>query len=407
MRSDLRERIIGHFGENPPDRLGVAVSGGSDSTALLVALSDWPGGPRLQVVTVDHGLRPEARDEIAQVSALCTELRVPHDVLRWAWDGTGNLMAEARAARYRLMADWAAETGLWDVALGHTRDDVAETFVMRLARGAGLDGLSAMQAQFAWDSVTFHRPLLDMARADLRAFLDARGIGWSDDATNDDPAYDRVRARQAMKALDLDTAQLARTAAQLAEAREALGEIAARLAEDFIRFDAGDVVIEAALWRDQPVEIRRRLLLAALRYVSCAGYGPRGPEMKRLIDAAMMAQAMTLHGCHILHHKGAIRITREQSAVAQLKTAPEAVWDGRWRLDGPGHATHIAALGEAGLTLCPDRRETGRPAASLVASPAVWAGERLIAAPLAGLENGWAARLLHGSERFFELLRGR
>jgi tRNA(Ile)-lysidine synthase len=409
VTTDPIERIAGHFAETPPDDLAVAVSGGSDSTALLIALSDWQGGPRLHVVTVDHGLRPEARDEIAAVAALCAELGLSHEVLHWTWDGAGNLMAEARAARYRLMADWAKGRGIADVALGHTRDDVAETLVMRLSRGAGLDGLSAMRPRVLRQGVTFHRPFLELARDDLRAMLRKRGIGWSEDATNSDPAYDRARVRLALTTLELDTAQLARTAAQLAEARDALGEVAAWLAEAMVHFDEGDILIEAARWREQPRDIRRRLLLAALRYVSGADYGPRGAEMERLIDATEKASAMTLHGCHVLHRKGKIRITREAAAVALLRAAPEAIWDGRWSLEGPQDhppSLHVAVLGERGLALCPDRKATGRPAISLAASPAVWAQERLIAAPLAGFANGWAARLLVGPDRYFDLLRG-
>ncbi|MCB2123065.1 MAG: tRNA lysidine(34) synthetase TilS, partial [Rhodobacteraceae bacterium] len=125
------------------DRLGVAVSGGSDSTALLCLLADLrgTGGPDLAAVTVDHGLRPEAAGEARSVAALCARLGVSHTICRWdGWDGTGNLPDQARRARQNLIAGWASGLGIGAVALAHTRDDQAETVLLRLARGSGVDG---------------------------------------------------------------------------------------------------------------------------------------------------------------------------------------------------------------------------------------------------------------------------
>ena len=131
----------------PPPALGVAVSGGSESTALLIHLHDWAGprGVALHAVTIDHGLRPEAAAEAAGVAALCARLAVPHDTLPWRWDGRGNLPDAARRGRQALISDWAAARGIADVALGHTADDQAETLLMRLGRGSGVDGLAAMR----------------------------------------------------------------------------------------------------------------------------------------------------------------------------------------------------------------------------------------------------------------------
>ena len=166
-----------------PKRLGVAVSGGGDSMACL-DLMLWHGreqGFPVEAVTVDHGLRAEARDEIALVAAYCAERGVPHHVLRWDWDRAGNLQAEARIARYRLIGDWARGQGVDMVALGHTRDDVAETFLMRLARASGIDGLSAMERRFKREAVTWIRPIIGAGRSDWRMYLERHGIGWAED----------------------------------------------------------------------------------------------------------------------------------------------------------------------------------------------------------------------------------
>lgn len=393
---DLIRLVSGHFAPDPPARLGVAVSGGSDSTALLVLLSGWVGGPEIVAVTVDHGLRAAAAEEAREVARLCARLGVAHDVPRWqGWDGRGNLMRAARDARYGLIADWARAHGIADVALGHTQDDLAETFVMRLRRGAGLDGLSAMRERFEHRDVIFHRPLLDLSRATLRGMLTARGIAWAEDPTNCDPAFDRARVREVMRALDLDPKGLAQTARHLRAARSALAEIAADTAQDLVRFDAGDAVVARAALLALPDEILRRILLGILDLIGSGGYPPRGAALLRLIDAVRSEDETSLHGARILHRKGDLRVVRDWAAIAGHRVATDQVWDGRWRAEGPDDACHIAALGEAGLPLCPMRKDMGRPAASLISGPAIWQDTRLIAAPLAGLENGWSLRLTH------------
>ena len=402
--------VAGHFGPEPPRRLGVAVSGGGDSVALLVLLLEWRASG-LHAVTVDHGLRAGAADEAAQVAALCARLDIPHDILRWqeGWDGTGNLPDAARRARYRLIAGWAREHGIADVALGHTTDDQAETLLMRLARGAGVDGLSAMPTQRGVAGVTFHRPLLGATRAALRDALRARGIGWAEDPTNDDPAYERVRVRQVLAGLaplGIDVQGLAGAAARLGAAREALGVCAARLARNSVKTDAGDLLICRGALDSEPPELVRRVVQAGLVWIGGGDYPPRGDALTRALAALRAGQEMTLHGCRILLRDGHWHVTREWNAVSRSRARVGRLWDDRWQLDGPGDSQglEIAALGEAGLPLCPDRHTTGRPAASLIASPAVWRGGDLIAAPLAGLANGWSARLVRDRAAFDAVL---
>ncbi|MFT6073353.1 MAG: tRNA(Ile)-lysidine synthase, partial [Yoonia sp.] len=117
---------------------------------------------RLLIFTIDHGLRPEAADEIAQVAAQASRLGINHIVAQWKWDGTGNLQAAARAGRWAALRALAAEHQVGSVWMGHTQDDQIETFMMRLARGSGVDGLTAMQASTQRDGLTIFRPMLEM-----------------------------------------------------------------------------------------------------------------------------------------------------------------------------------------------------------------------------------------------------
>jgi len=407
----LLDRLVAGLPPDVPDTLGVAVSGGGDSLALLTLLNDWraSGGPALRAVSVDHGLRPGAAVEVRAVARLCTAWGVPHASLRWhGWDGTGNLHDRARRARYALIAGWAREAGIGTIALGHTLDDQAETFLMRLAREAGVDGLAAMAPRWAQDGVAFVRPMLGIRRQELRALLRARGIDWAEDPSNDDPAFERTRARAALAALGplgLEAPALARVAGHLGEARDALRAQMAEAAARSARIEAGDVVIDRAGLAALAPETARRLVQEALWWIGGSDYPARGAALARALDRIGAGHGHTLQGCRLIVRSDTVRITREARAVAGHAVAPGAVWDGRWRLSGPeAPGATIAALGEAGLRLCPDRRANPLPAASLRTTPAVWHGDKLIAAPVAGAANGWRFELLGRPGRNFPAL---
>jgi tRNA(Ile)-lysidine synthase len=404
----LRHITSWAFVHGTPKRLGIAVSGGSDSMACLDLMlwhardKDFP----VEAVTVDHGLRADAADEIALVAAYCQTENIPHTVLKWAWNGQGNLQAKARDARYSLIGEWAGKAGVDIVALGHTQDDVAETFLMRLARQSGVDGLAHMEARFERGGLTWVRPMMAHARADWRTYLQRHGIPWADDPSNDDLTFERVRARQALEALaplGIEAETLVGVAHNMGSARHALNHYAwAEVAEhEAVVVDRGDVILpEVATSRDHllPSEIQRRLKIAALQWISGEEYPPRSSALLNLdVGLSTGADRHTLSGCFVTRTKAdssidrRFRITREYNAVKDLVSSTDVLWDGRWLLDGP-HAPdlEVRALGEA-LKECPNWRETGLPRQSLLASPSVWRGETLVAAPLAGFSNSWEA----------------
>ncbi len=385
-----------------PGPLGLAVSGGGDSMALMYLAADWARahGVALAVATVDHGLRPEAAAEARAVADAAAALGLPHDTLIWAGQAArGNLPDAARRARYGLLADWARGRGLAAVALGHSRDDVAETFLMRLARGAGVDGLAMMRADWRDRGMRWLRPLLAVGRAELRDELRRRGVGWIEDPTNDDEHYLRVRARRALAQLaplGLTAEGIAATAARLADARGALEWQVQQAARQFGTSAGGDVVLAAGI-RDLPADIRHRLVQGALLWLTRAPWPPRRRALIAALDEVLAGRVRTLAGCLLRPEAGGLRICREYQAVSRLCSPPGALWDGRWQMIAPAagawpEGAEVRALG-AGLDDCPDWRATGLPRTSLRASPALWQGARLIAAPLAGLGAGWQAAL--------------
>jgi tRNA(Ile)-lysidine synthase len=212
----------------------LAVSGGPDSIALMWLMARWrrsfASGPRLLAVTIDHGLRPEAAREARDVKRLAQELELPHRTMRWSGDKpkTG-VPAAARMARYRLLAQAARNFGATHVLTAHTRDDQAETLLMRLLRGSGIAGLSAMARESAREDLLLVRPLLDVPKSRLIATLDKAKIGFADDPTNRDTALTRPRLRQLLPLLAAeggDARGLARLASRLARANAAVDVLA-------------------------------------------------------------------------------------------------------------------------------------------------------------------------------------
>lgn len=394
----LTRRIARAFAPEVLDRVGVAVSGGGDSMALLYLAhaASKQGGPDVCAVTVDHGLRPEAAAEAAMVADVCKSLGVPHTTLKWLdWDGHGNLQAAARTARYRLISDWAAQNDISGVLLGHTMDDVAETYLMRLSRKAGVDGLALMDQQFVRSGLRWARPLTQVSRADLRTYLRDQNATWVEDPSNDDVDFDRVRVRKAMVQLEtvgIDAQTLHHASHAARQAREALDFYTVQEVNRWVVSDRGDLIFPKK--PDVPDEMLRRIKSKALQWLGRLDYPPRQSSLTHLETGLALDGRATVAGCLVSVEGNNIRLTREANAVKMMTCETDQIWDGRWELDGPHDpALEIRYLGD-GIKQCPDWRESGLPRASLMASPAVWRKSELIAAPLAGLSNGWAARIV-------------
>lgn len=272
----------------------LAVSGGPDSVALMWLAARWrrglKHGPRLIAVTVDHGLRKESAAEARYVKRLAGRLGMEHRTLRWrgAKPKTG-VQAAAREARYRLLAKAARSTGAIHVMTAHTRDDQAETFLMRLSRGSGISGLSGMAGATDRGEMRLIRPLLDISKAELVATLDAAGVAFADDPSNRDPAFTRPRLRALMPLLaeeGADAKTLARLAARLARADAAL-EVLVDGAERYLALLDRSAALDnydAGTFSRLPAEIRLRLLR---RSIDRAGH--EGPAELGKIEALLQA----------------------------------------------------------------------------------------------------------------------
>jgi tRNA(Ile)-lysidine synthase len=323
-----------------PLTIGVAVSGGSDSMALLhlLARAAPHAGWTLRAVTLDHRLRPAAAEEAAFAGSVCRGLGVPHDVLVWDHgEITGNLMEAAREARYRLIAEWAKAQGVGMVMVAHTADDQAEGFLIGLSRAAGLDGLSGMRRQWMQDGITFRRPLLSETKAELQAYLVRHGLQWVEDPSNADDRFTRVKARRALKALKplgITVDRLSAVIHNLSMAQSAVRQAVWRAGEKAVTEVAGSLRFEYSVFHSCGHEVQRRLLIAMVRWIGSHAHPPRQRNVISLETAVLQRKDATLSGVRFRWTGDTCIVTRELRAVGG-PVAVGALWDGRWRISGP------------------------------------------------------------------------
>lgn len=324
-------------------------------------------GPRLSVLTVDHGLRPDSAGEAGQVAAWCGALGAEHHILQWTGDKprTG-IQAKARAARYDLMGGWCREHGATVLLTAHTLDDQAETVLMRMARTASLDSLAGIPRHGQWKGLRLFRPLLGERREALRGFLREIGQDWIEDPSNDDPRFERVRIRKLMPELTREGVtpeRLAALAAAAAEATQALwGAADDWTAIHVAGFATGYCTMPAAAYDGRTEGLKTRILGLLIGRFG-GGKLPEPAELGLLCGWLSLEQQgrRTLGGAIIVRRKREILIGREPGRIdpqpVTVPTSGTLVWDGRFDITAaPG--SQVRPAGWIG----PQPRRDGLPA---------------------------------------------
>lgn len=334
--------------------------------ALAMLVHAWAKerGGRTTALIVDHGLRAESAAEARFVTETLSGLGIPAEILvRDGGRPTSNLQARAREDRYRLLAERCRAKGVLHLLLGHHRDDQAETFLLRLGRGSGGDGLAGMAAVVERADVRLLRPLLGFSKESLAATCRAAGVTWIEDPSNRDDSFARVRARRLLPSLaeaGVDAAGLADAASRFARARVALEASTARvLARAACFHPAGFALLDRRILRASSEEIAIRAVGATIRAVG-GGVYPPGTEAIERLGAKVTGEgtvAATLGGCRLADTARGLLVCREvrRPGPEVVPAKPgRHVWDGRFAIelvpDGgtPHGALRIAHLGAAG-----------------------------------------------------------
>ncbi len=395
---------LGPFEASPA--LAVAVSGGADSLALCLGAQEWAvaRGGAVTALTVDHGLRAGSADEAALVGDWLRARGIEHRVLPWRGEKPRRgVQARARDARYGLLRDWCRGHAVLHLLVAHHADDQAETVLMRAGRGSSFDGLAGMAALTDTDTPRLLRPLLGLGRARLKATLRARGQVWVEDPSNRDPRYARVRVRAALEAGAWDTVELAGAAARIGAIRafdEALtNEWLARYA---VLHPAGYAWLDLEGLRGAPRGLALRMLSRTVTCIGGRGYPPRRRGLARTYRTLVgdTPRSATLSGCLLTPQGRRVLVCRESRGTLpalDVRPGQRELWDRRFAVEvatggeGLGDRLQVRALGRRGWDLIVAEglraRKQVLPGPARFALPALWCGERLLAAPHLGYQT--------------------
>jgi len=399
---DAAMAAVGPFESSP--HVAVAVSGGADSMALCLLADEWVRGRggRVSAITIDHGLRPSSAAEAMQVGRWMAALGIDHRVLRW--DGrkpSTGVQAAARGERYRLMCGWCREAGVLHLLLGHHLRDQAETVLMRLQHGSGVEGLAAMSAVTETSAVRLVRPLLAVPPTRLRAVLSTRRMDWIDDPSNLDPTFLRSRLRAALPELaatGITESSLAAVAHRMGRARVSLESAASALLARCCRLHpAGYAYMDILAMAAAPAEVSLRALARALLCIGGRSYEPGSEKLERLHARIVVERgevASTLAGCRVIGADGGLLVCRESRGLPTpvvVASGDRLVWDGRFAVGfavaggQSAKETRLLPLGAAGWSEVvgarPELRRHPVPRQARLSLPALADGEGILNVP--------------------------
>lgn len=376
--------------------LALAVSGGPDSTALMVLCARSLAPSDVTVLTVDHGLRPEAAVEADTVRRWAKALGLRPVTL--SWDGekpSSAIQAAARAARYDLMTRWCRDNKVSTLVTAHNLGDQAETVLMRLKRGSGVDGLSGIPGESWRGGVRLLRPLIGIEREELLGVLRDAGHPWIEDPSNEDVRYERIQIRQNwmdLEKLGLSRTKLAKIAQRMTRARTALDAAAREFLRQSVEVsDLGYCSIDLDQLLGQPEEMSFRALSRCLQSIGGTEWPPRDEPLERLLIwiADRPSASHTLGGCRLMTRGGTLMIARETGRISErtvrIPSKTEVLWDRRFQI---GHESTlgdvtVGPLAQAGWAELKQARPN-IPAFVGRALPALRADSRILAVPSIG-----------------------
>ncbi|MDB4106539.1 tRNA lysidine(34) synthetase TilS [bacterium] len=419
--------LLGHLTRlQPALHYALAISGGADSAALMVLASQaakLKKAPRFSVLTVDHDLRPESKEEVQKVSQWCQTLGLACHILKFpkALKTTG-MQEHSRLQRYRVMAKWCRQNDAQALVVAHHRQDQAETVLMRLAHQSGINGLGGMAAKQRLavqdETVTVVRPLLSYHREALLDVLKKAKQPWVEDPSNENPKFERVRARKALPALaelGLDMDALLALSAKMQALRATLDAQAV----DWLRAHGrwtpfGYIDLDAEAFQALDATLQQRIISALMRFLGGQVYPPKRHRVDALMQRCQSQNygAATLGGCLVRWRGAQLLLGREMASLCALPShivsqAGKRLWDARFLVNlTPSQAQQgvfVAPLGKAGLSAVKAQGATVNkqvPASYLHVLPAFFKGDEFLSCPVLQPESEFSATLAFEKTQF-------
>ncbi len=282
-------------------KLAVAVSGGADSMALAILLKR--SKINFIALTVDHGLRKESAQEAVQVGKWLRELKIDHVILQWQGSKpSSNIQEEARNARYQIMANYCLSNKINYLLVAHHLNDQAETVLLRLSRGSGIDGLAGMSVIKDLYGIKIFRPFLDIPKKTLINFLKEENINWIEDPSNKNEKFKRVKLRNMLEQFedeDILIKRLSQTAKHMIRARSYIEQQVELSLKDLIIKEQDIIKLNMQIFAKTHPEIALRVLLKIIKIIAKDAYKPRFVKLERLYDDLLASsyKGATLYGC--------------------------------------------------------------------------------------------------------------
>ena len=413
------EKIISNLASLKLNSCGIAVSGGSDSMALLHILTDWESAakPNIFVASIDHGLRSESISEVEFVKKICEKKKVehvslaPHTKLSKA---QGNLQDNARSARYQLLEKWAISKNLQCILIGHTLDDQEENLLMRFFRGSGVDGLVSMEEVVVRNEILWIRPLLKSRKEDLRNYLRNNNYSWIDDPSNFDDKYQRVKVRtllQQLKSNNIIASNFVKTADHMLRASKLSKETAISSSKSLLSCNGvGQITFEGRKFSKLFEDTQYRILAGIISWFSGVFYKPRFSQLenlhKRIISDRNLAGA-TLGGTVFKKKNGIVTVTRELASVKEdhLIKDQKLIWDNRWLITFKSRVQSKLNIKPYGLVSYDFNKmfiDSDFDKRALSTIPVIIENEIVKFVPLSNLEYNVEVKLLDDEKEFYK-----
>ncbi|QKX01396.1 tRNA lysidine(34) synthetase TilS [Wolbachia endosymbiont of Cruorifilaria tuberocauda] len=342
------------------NKVAVAVSGGIDSITLLHLMVSWT--KRIQYslpvsLTVNHGLRSESKEEAEFVLGYAKKLGVKESfILNWEKQNIkGNVQLQARTARYNLLTEWCSNNGIKYLLTAHHKDDQAETFLLRLERGSGMDGLSSMDCKFFFNGIHILRPMLNFSRDEVKKYANFYQLKWIEDKSNQYLGYKRTLYRNLLKASDnqrILTERICLTAFHIKRAVKALMYYTRLAFNECVDIhDLGYIEIRLSEFYKLPEEIALRLLLYSIMVISSKYYKPRYKSLIAIFNKIFQKDAninCMISECKIRKHKENILVIRESSKIQEVSVSlplnGPIKWDNRFSCTILGDQEHSVTI---------------------------------------------------------------